>query len=106
MHCIRVFHMYSTNSSRQPAWFPEGIYKGDRAGLVAYATTSTSSYEQDKYVKNSSKQVFPGTQVEFWKARSKVAFSTCYDGAMENMIILIANLIELEITEAISKAQL
>lgn len=50
----------------------------------------------------SSKQV--GTQVEFWKSRSKVVLSTCYDGAMENMIILIANLIELEITEAIGKA--
>lgn len=94
-----------SNSFRLPLGSPEGIYNRASGGLVACACHIYSFLWVGQEYK-SSQQVFPGIQVEFWKARSKAVLSTCYNGAMENMIILIASLIELEITEAISKAQL
>lgn len=105
MRCTALrFPHDGTNSFRLPLGSPEGLYSRARGGLVAYACHIYSFLWMGLGYENSSQQVFPGIQVEFWKARSKAALSTCYDRAMENMIILIANLIELEITEAISKA--
>lgn len=95
-----------SNSFRLPLGSPEGIYSRASGGLVACACHIYSFLWVGQEYEKSSQQVFPGIQVEFWKARSKAVLSTCYNGAMENMIILIASLIELEITEAISKAQL